>query len=113
MALEVVYTYLDDNIRAYVINPSYQLTFLKKYERLPKSKQVYSIEEIGDQIIGPARVIWVKPKGLRIYKFNYVKNPLAYGHSRFSMARGLLREAKENGVEDAVQIFNTNQKLYE
>ena len=113
LALEVVYSYPEDDIRAYVFNPSYQLTLLKKYHRLPHDRQVYSLEEIFDQITGPLRVITVKPKGLKIYKFDYEKNPLADGHSRFSMARGLLNEAKENGIEEAVEIFNMNQKLYQ
>ena len=113
LALEVVYSYLEDDIRAYVINPSYQLTLLKKYHELPQDRQVYSIEEIFDQIVGPLRVITTNPKGLKIYKFDYEKNPLADGHSRFSMARGLLKEAKENGVEEAARIFNMNQKMYE
>ena len=113
LALEVVYTYRDDDIRAYVFNPSYQLTLLKKYHRLPKDRQVYSLEEIYDQIVGPLRAITTNPKGLKIYKFDYEKNPLADGHSRFSMALGLLKEAKEHGVADAAQLFNTNQKMYE
>ncbi len=113
LALEVVYSYLEDDIRAYVINPSYQLTLLKKYHRLPAERQVYSLEEILDQIAGPLRAIATNPKGLKIYKFDYEKNPLADGHSRFSMARGLLKEAKENGVEGAARIFNMNQKMYE
>ncbi len=113
LALEVVYTYLDDDIRAYVINPSYQLTLLKKYQQLPADRQVYSLEEIFDQIVGPLRVITTNPKGLKIYKFDYEKNPLADGHSRFSMARGLLKEAKENGVAEAQQIFDMNPKMFE
>lgn len=113
MALRVVYTYPDDDMRVYVFNPSYQLTLLKKYNRLPESRQAYSIEEVADHALGPLKVIWVKPKGLRIYKFDYVKNPLLGNHSRFSMALGLLNEAKEHGVEEAVEIYNMNQKMYE
>lgn len=112
LALEVVYTYRDDDIRAYVFNPSYQLTLFKKYQRLPSDRQVYSIEELYDQIVGPLRVITTNPKGLRIFKFNYEDNPLADGHSRFSLACGLLKEAKENGLVSAAQIYEANKAMY-
>ena len=113
LALEVVYTYLDDDIRAYVINPTYKLTLGKKHNRLPEDRQVYSLEEILDQIAGPLRAIDTNPRGLRIYKFDYEKNPLADGHSRFSMARGLLKEARAHGVEEAARIFEMNQEMFE
>ena len=113
LALEVLYTYPNDNIRLYVFNPSYQLTLLKKYNRLPEGSQAYSIEEIHDKVLGPLKIFWSKPKGLRIYKFSYVESPLAGGHSKFSIALGLLGEAREHGGEEAVQIYEMNQKMYE
>ncbi|MDJ0854044.1 MAG: hypothetical protein QNI88_02435 [Desulfobacterales bacterium] len=113
LALEVIYTYPNDNTRLYVFNPSYQLTLLKKYNRLPEGSQAYSIEEIHDKVLGPLKIVWTKPKGLRIYKFSYVKSPFAGGHSKFSIALGLLGEAREHGGEEAVQIYEMNQKMYE
>ncbi len=113
LALEVVYTYLDDDIRAYVINPTYKLTIGKKHHRLPEDREVYSLEEILDQIAGPLRAIDTNPEGLRIYKFDYEKNPLADGHSRFSMALGLLQEAKAHGIEEAARIVEMNPEMFE
>ena len=113
LALEVLYTYPNDNLRLFVFNPSYQLTLLKKYNRLPEGCQAYSIEEMHDKVLGPLKIVWVKPKGLQIYKFSYIKSPLAGGHSKFSIALGLLGEAREHGVEEAVQIYEMNQKMYD
>lgn len=112
LALEVVYTFHDDDIPAYVFNTSYQLTGPKKLNRLPENRAVISIEETGDSVVGPFRLLWNKPKGLRIYRFNYVKNPIKGGHSKYSMALGLLKEASANGGREANQIFNLNQELY-
>ena len=113
LALEVVYTYHEDDIPAYVFNTSYQLTGPKKLNRLPEDRQVVSIEQMGDKVVGPFRFLWNKPKGLRIYRVDYINNPLAGGHSKYSIALGLLKEAKENGAEEAAQIFMMNQKMYE
>ncbi len=113
LALEVVYTFHEDDIPAYVFNTSYHLTGPKKLNRLPEGRQVISIEEIGDSVVGPFRLLWNKPKGLRIYRVDYVKNPITGGHSKYYMALGLLQEAHVNGGQEASQIFDMNQKLYQ
>lgn len=112
LALEVAYTYSEDYIHVYVFNPSYQVTAWKKFKTLPKSKRVASIEEMGDTVVGLPKLLWKTPQGLHIYKFNYVENLFAGNHSRYNIALGLLKEAKENGMLQAEQIYQKNKKLY-
>jgi len=71
----------------------------------------YSITEKGD-FLGKIIRLAKKPKGLSVYKVNYIKCITFKSHSIVKIAQSLLNEAKNTGDQEALKIYNLNNKLY-
>ncbi len=108
LALEVVYSYLNDQIQAYIFNSSFKISSPLKKKAVIRPGQVVSIEEKYDSVIGPLRFFWKTPEGIDRYKVDYVKQIIRGNHSRYNIAFGLLREANDNHVKAAMQIYDLN-----
>ncbi len=113
LALEVVYTYNNDDIQTYVFNSSYKISRNLKNKTISKRGQLISIEEKNDAVVGPLKSFWRTPKGLNIYQFDYIKTLIMGNHSRYNIALGLLKEAKEKAVKEGILIYNLNRSMYQ
>lgn len=104
LAIAVASECTKNPIDVYVFNTSYKNIFKHKQ---PNSKtKIISIVESGDPLAF-FRSISNEPNNIKVYKFDFTKNPIKGNHSKDNITLGLLKYAiKNNRNEEALIIYN-------